>query len=249
MTCLVQSVEVFWHSRFIHRGLDELGRILKSCKQLAPTGIMHLFTALAPSSPKISVVSPWQLVRRTAVHTMLSWRICAFYSVHSFASVIRLVRLFLPEARGIEGDLGCQLGFGFDLPLLLLPSSPIQSRNCTHSGVPLHVRHSTNRTSWFCNSICAHRALRADLPWTRCEGDASPTVKGSVVVPAIPTMSVIIAINPTIRSPTLVIVEPWIPSWLVPTNTTIPFLFPDIPFLSFMATQPVYVIHSITLFL
>ena len=53
----------------------------------------------------------------------------------------------VPEIRGIEGVFIGRQGFGFDLPLPLLPSSPSQSRNCSHSGVLVHFRHSVNRTS------------------------------------------------------------------------------------------------------
>ena len=65
----------------------------------------------------------------------------------------------LQEVRGLDSDLDGRLGFGFDLPLLLLPSSPSPSRNCSHSGGLVHFRHSTNRTSWFCGSLCYDRAL------------------------------------------------------------------------------------------
>ena len=51
------------------------------------------------------------------------------------------------NVHGIEGDLKSRLDFRFDLPLLLLASSPSQSRNCSHAGVAVHFRHSTNRTS------------------------------------------------------------------------------------------------------
>ena len=72
--------------------------------------------------------------------------------------------ILVPVVYEIVGDLDGRLGFGSELFLLLLPSSPIQRRNRSHSCVLVRFRHLSNRTSWFCGSLCAHRALLADLP-------------------------------------------------------------------------------------
>ena len=76
----------------------------------------------------------------------------------------------LSEIRGFVYNLGGHLGFGFDLPMLLLPSSTSQNRNNSHSSAPVHFRHSTIRASWFFGSLFAHRALLADLPWVPMRG-------------------------------------------------------------------------------
>ena len=63
-----------------------------------------------------------------------------------------------------------RISFEFDLPLLLIPSVPCQSRNFSHTYVLVHFRCSTNRTSWSYGSLYAHEALLADLPWMPMQG-------------------------------------------------------------------------------
>ena len=169
MSRRVYVVEIFWHSRFLHRGLDELGQFLKSYEQLAPTDIMHFFTELTPSSAKMSVVS-----HGTAC---TAWSVHATFATNPSILVGPLFRvgctscpILIPVVRGIVGDLDGRLNLGFDLPLLLLSSSPSKSWDRSHSGILVHFHHSTNRTSWFYDSLWARRALFEDLPWMLMQG-------------------------------------------------------------------------------
>ena len=73
-----------------------------------------------------------------------------FHVVHTSCPIL------IPKARGIVSDLDARLDVVFDLPLLLLPSSPNLSRNRSHSGAPVRFRHWTSLTSWFYDLFCTH---------------------------------------------------------------------------------------------